>query len=195
MAAISPDGQRVAFTTTPAGSQLWVRDLDDKVARLVAVVGVSSQLFWSPDSRSVAFVDAGATSVGKLKRVDIATGRIQTLADAAKGTGAWSASGVIVITDPEGRNPRVPESGGELTPLTVRDKATETGHWWPIFLPDGRRFLYQALCADTSNNAWYLRHSTRRQPARESREQHLLRQLCAGAPVLPAQRHAHDAAL
>ena len=161
MAAISPDGQRVAFTTTPAGSQLWVRDLDDKVARLVAVVGVSSQLFWSPDSRSVAFVDAGATVLGKLKRVNIATGRIQTLADAAKGTGAWSASGVIVVTDPEGRISRVPSRAGNHA-LTVRDKATETGHWWPIFLPDGRRFFYPALCADTSNNASYPRHSTRR---------------------------------
>jgi Tol biopolymer transport system component len=157
-AAISPDGQRIVFTTTTDGKwQLWVRNLDDTVARLVPGVGLSTQLFWSPDSRSVAFTESGAASRGKLKRVDLATGRIQTLADAAAGTGAWSASGVIVITGPGNRLYRVPESGGELTPLTDLDQAShETGHWWPIFLPDGRRFLYQALSSDKSNNAWYL---------------------------------------
>ncbi len=157
MAAISPDGRHIAFTTTPSGGQLWVRDLDNGGARLVAAVGRATQLFWSADSRNVAFVDAGASNAGTLKRVDVATGKIQMITDAAKGTGAWSAAGVIIITGPDGRISRVPESGGELTPLTTLDQAShEIGHWWPIFLPDGRRFLYQALSSDPSNNGWYL---------------------------------------
>src|SRR6185436_8947992 len=87
----------------------------------------------------------------------VTTGKIQTLNEAAAGTGAWGASGVIVITGPDKRLYRLPSSGGQLTPLTVLDAAShETGHWWPIFLPDGRRFLYQAVGSDKSTNAWYL---------------------------------------
>jgi len=161
MAAISPDGQHIAFTTTTDGrGQLWVRNLDDSVARQVPGVGQATQLFWSPDSRSVAFVESTANSVGKLKRVDVATGRLQTLAEAAAGTGAWSPSGVIVITGPDKRLYRVPDSGGELTPLTELDLAKHEngGHWWPVFLPDGRRFLYQAISGAKfpADNAWYL---------------------------------------
>jgi Tol biopolymer transport system component len=158
--AISPDGQRIAFTTgNGAKTRLWVRNLDDRIARQVPGVGLAGQLFWSPDSRSVAFVEAGANNTGKLKRVDVATGKIQTIAEAASGTGAWSPSGVIVITGKgkDKRLQRVADSGGELTPVSVIDEAKhESGHWWPIFLPDGRRFLYLALSTDTSNNAWYL---------------------------------------
>jgi Tol biopolymer transport system component len=158
MAAISPDGQRIAFTTTiGAKSQLWVRNLDDTVARQVPGVGVSTQLFWSPDSSKVAFVEGVGNSPGTLKCVDLATGRIQKLAEDAAGTGAWSASGVIVITGKNKRLYKVPDSGGDLTQLTEFDQAShEVAHWWPVFLPDGRRFLYQALSTDKSNNAWYL---------------------------------------
>ena len=157
-AAVSPDGQRVAFTTTTDNKwQLWVRNLDDTVARQVPGVGIAGQLFWSPDSRNVAFVENAANGPGKLKRVDLTTSRIQTIAEEAAGTGAWSPSGVIVITGKDQRLHRVAESGGELTPVTELDQAKhEKGHWWPIFLPDGRRFLYQALSSEGSNNAWYL---------------------------------------
>src|SRR6185436_18825895 len=104
--AISPDGQHIAFVTAAATDgrpQLWVRNLDDRIARPVAGVGLAGQLFWSPDSRVVAFVQAGANDVGKLKSVDVTTGKIQTLNEAAAGTGAWGASGVIVITGPDKR--------------------------------------------------------------------------------------------
>jgi serine/threonine protein kinase/Tol biopolymer transport system component len=157
-AAVSPDGQRIVFTTTTNNTwRLWQRNLDDRVARPVPGVGVASQLFWSPDSRRVAFTETPANGVGKLKCVDLASGRIQVLTEAAMGTGAWSASGVIVITGQDRRLHQLPESGGGLAPLTELDPARdEVSHWWPIFLPDGRRFLYQAISRDKSKSAWYL---------------------------------------
>ena len=49
--------------------------------------------FWSPDSRSVGFF-----ADGKLKRIDIDGGSVQTLANASGGTGgAWNRDGVILF--------------------------------------------------------------------------------------------------
>ena len=50
--------------------------------------------FWSPDSRSVGFF-----ADGKLKRIDIDGGSVQTLANAHRGTGgAWNRNGMILFT-------------------------------------------------------------------------------------------------
>ena len=61
--------------------------------------------------------------------------------------GAWSAGGVIVFA-PEASGPlyRVPARGGEPTPVTSLDAARkQSGHRFPIFLPDGQHFLFAAL--------------------------------------------------
>jgi Tol biopolymer transport system component len=96
--------------------------------------------FWSPDSRSVAF-----TSDGKLRRVGIAGGDAQPLAEITDFRGgAWGASGDIVFSSNTNRGFfRVAESGGAVTPVTTLDEAhQEESHRWPSFLPDGRRFLF-----------------------------------------------------
>ena len=141
---ISPDGRQIAFVAhEPAGfDSVWVRPLDSLTARaLPGTEGVpvsSLRPFWSPDSRSIGFF-AG----GKLKRIDLAGGPSQVLADApdARG-GAWNQRGVIVFA-PTADGPlyRVPANGGAATPVT-KLQPPQVGHRWPIFLPDGRHFLY-----------------------------------------------------
>ena len=114
--AISPDGQRLVFVaSTDAKTQLWLRPLDSLTAQPLEGTEHASFPFWSPDNRSVAFF-----ADGKLKRIDIAGGQPQVLADAALGRGgAWSREGVILFV-PGTSTPiyRVPEAGGEVTPAT-----------------------------------------------------------------------------
>jgi serine/threonine protein kinase/Tol biopolymer transport system component len=137
---VSPDGQKLVFSgrsSSDGRRMLWVRALDSLEAKPLPDTDEGIEPFWSPDSRSVAF---GAQ--GKLKRVDLAGGRAQTLTDAGRlNGGAWSPSGVIVFS-PDYNMPlyRVAAMGGERVPVTPPG----TNARYPAFLPDGRHFLYYA---------------------------------------------------
>jgi Tol biopolymer transport system component len=82
---------------------------------------------------------------GEVKKIDLSGGLAQTLADAPSArSGTWSPEGVIVITR-EGTLYKVSATGGAPSPATTLDTSRgETDHVWPQFLPDGKRFLYQA---------------------------------------------------
>jgi Tol biopolymer transport system component len=142
-AAVSPDGNWLAFTASrPDGKTwLWIRSLESLAARALPGTEGASQPFWSPDSRLLGFF-AGA----KLKTVDVAGGAAQTLVDASGDPrgGTWSPDGTILLS-PSFQGPlfRIPATGGGLTQVTVLDAARkEQTHRWPSFLPDGRHFLY-----------------------------------------------------
>jgi Tol biopolymer transport system component len=150
--AISPDGRRLVFVGHDAtGRQLlYARTLDAATAaQLLPNTDGASLPFWSPNSRSVGFF-----AQGKLKTIDVATGRIQTLADAAGARGGtWNQDDVIVFVPlPAGGLYRVSAAGGEATPLTAGAGVTARG-WSPSFLPDGRHFLYFATSPGQPENA------------------------------------------
>ena len=94
-AAISPDGRTLAFVATKAKGEtlLYVRPLESLEARALPGTQEAGRPFWSPDSKSLAFV-AG----GKLKRIEVAGGSPISLCDAgyARG-GTWNEEGVIVF--------------------------------------------------------------------------------------------------
>ncbi len=138
--AISPDGKRLAFTGTGAdgATRIWVRDLDSIEARPLSGTEEAQSLFWSPDSRYLAF------GLGQeLKKIDVTGGPPQTLCQSAHpvGSGSWSKSGVIVFGG-RGSGPlqQVPEAGG--TPTAITELGQAVYHSFPFFLPDGRHFLY-----------------------------------------------------
>jgi hypothetical protein len=139
--AISPDGRRVVFSAAGDGqTRLWLRTLDAATAQPLAGTEGASFPFWSPDSRSIAFF-----AIGKLKRLDIGAGLPQTLTDAPLGQGgAWNQQDVILFSRAR-ISPlfRVPATGGEAVQATTF-LATQTGHRFPQFLPDGKRFLLYA---------------------------------------------------
>ena len=93
--ALSPDGRQLAYVATTEGqSRLWVRLLDDTTARALAGTEGASFPFWAPDGRAIGFF-----AEGKLKRVDLAGGAPQVLADAPNGRGGtWNPEGVILFT-------------------------------------------------------------------------------------------------
>ena len=53
--------------------------------------------------------------------------------------GTWNRDGMIIFGSSKGIF-RVPAEGGTPEAVTTLD-ANETGHFWPTFLPDGRRYL------------------------------------------------------
>jgi Tol biopolymer transport system component len=141
--AVSPDGRRVVSRISFEGKVLlWVHALDSLTAQPLAGTEDSSLPFWSPDSRFIGFF-----SKGKLRKIEVTGGPVQTLCDAPDPRGGtWNADGVIVFA-PKGGDVlyRVGAAGGTPVPLTALDTSRkETSHYHPRFLPDGRHFLYLA---------------------------------------------------
>ena len=151
--ALSPDGRHIAFNTTVDGQQqMWIRSLDSVTAkRLPGTEGSNGFMFWSPDSRSIAF----GTS-GKLKRLDLAQGTVQNICDSSldrRGTGgSWNRDGTIIFFVGGTGILRVAATGGEATPIPGFEKSEEVLKRWPQFLPDGRRFLYLATNAQKNKS-------------------------------------------
>ena len=137
--AISPDGRTLVSGGLADGKwQLWMRPLDSLIARPLEGTEGASYPFWSPDSKSIGFF-----AEGKLKRIDIAGGPAQTLANAREPRGgAWGPDGTIIFTPAiYGGLYRVPATGGEATPQTQLEPGQRSQRF-PSFLPDGRHFLF-----------------------------------------------------
>ncbi|MFI5381840.1 MAG: protein kinase, partial [Tepidisphaerales bacterium] len=140
--ALSPDGRQILFMA-PAhngnGSQWWLRPLDLEVAKPLPGTESSSQPFWSADSKSVGFF-----SHQTLKRIDVESGAVQTLADAPTPRGgAWNRDGTILFA-PAGNGPlyRIPATGGQPEQVTQQRSPQEASHRDPQFLPDGHHFFF-----------------------------------------------------
>src|SRR5262245_16896165 len=136
--AISPDGRQLVFSALNEGkSQLWVRPLDSLVVQPLAGTDGATYPFWSPDSASVGFF-----ADRQVKRIDIAGGAPQVLANADAGRGGtWSREGIILFGDSAGSVFRVPATGGEAVAVT-RTEPGQRSHRFPQFLPDGQHFIY-----------------------------------------------------
>jgi len=150
--AVSPDGRMMAFQAARNSlglSRIWLRRFDSLDASPVAGTEGATAVFWSPDSRSIAFYASG-----DLKRVDVAGGAPVTLVSGGVASllrGAWGPNGVILFTrEPGGPLYRVSASGGlPPEPATRFDAAAgDRGHFGPSFLPDGRHFLFTDIVSD-----------------------------------------------
>jgi eukaryotic-like serine/threonine-protein kinase len=142
--AMSPNGRHLAFVGRgQGGTALWLHSFDAPTARRLPGTEGAAGAFWSPDSSAVAFFTAT-----RLKRTSITGGEVVTLCDARFGSGGtWSADGVIVFAPSvDSALFRVPASGGTPAPVTQLDAAgEESAHLGPLFLPDGRHFVFGAI--------------------------------------------------
>jgi Tol biopolymer transport system component/predicted Ser/Thr protein kinase len=157
-AYVSPDGRRIAFPAAENGRiVLRIQSLDSLESRpLAGTEGVIGQVFWSPDSRFIAF-----SAPGKLKKVEASGGSPQTVCDipmAAWYGGGWSRDGVIDFGTIRGQGlMRVSAAGGAASPLTLLDLSRgEIFHTDPSFLPDGRHFVYQRYSSAEEKSGIYL---------------------------------------
>jgi len=139
--SLSPDGKTLAFVAAAADGrrQIWLRNLTEMQARLMAETGGASYPFWSPDGGSLGFF-----ADGKLKTIDLRGGSPRVLAEAPSGRGAtWGREGIILFApNITSSILRVPATGGKVEEVTKYDPKTESTQRWPEFLPDGRHFLY-----------------------------------------------------
>jgi predicted Ser/Thr protein kinase len=142
---VSPDGSKLAFTTTGEKGGIWVRDLSSLDARLLTGTRDAVAPFWAPDGRSLAF------GLGnKLMRVDTSGNPPQVLAEAqfTPGSGFWTNDGQIVFGHRgQGSLMRVAATGGVPVPMTQLENG-EVFHGLPSLLPDGHRFLYLRINRD-----------------------------------------------
>lgn len=145
--ALAPDGRTLAMVAYSAQANnyvLWTYEVGGRRTSLLDGTQGASYPFWSADGKFIGFF-----ADGKLKKVDVAGGKAQVLCDAPNGRGGtWNRDGVIVFapdaTGVEGLF-RVPSAGGSPVELTRPDTSRhEMSHRWPVFLPDGKHFLYMA---------------------------------------------------
>jgi eukaryotic-like serine/threonine-protein kinase len=144
--AISPDGRTLVIAMAVNGKrQLWLRPMDALQAQPMAFTDDAMYPFWSPDSRYIGFF-----AQGKLKKVAASGGPSQALCDAPNGVGgSWNRDDVILFT-PEITNAsiqRVSAAGGVPADVTKKIAGAQL---YPVFLPDGRHFLYLSLGAAES---------------------------------------------
>ena len=153
---VSPAGRHLAFVARDEESgrtALWIRALDSPQPRVLPGTEGASQPFFSPDGRMLAFF-----MKGRLVATDLKGERARTIAavHGAPAGGGWGADDVIVFADWTTGLYSVAATGGPIAPLTQLDHtALDVAHAWPQFLPDGRRFLYQVISADSSRTGVY----------------------------------------
>jgi Tol biopolymer transport system component len=111
--------------------------LDTLDARPLPTTESAAYPFWSPDSRFIGFF-----ADDQLKRIAVGGGPAQTVCDAPQPRGgAWDAEGIIVFSTNAGeRWYRVAAAGGGAMPIVIDRPNAE--NYWPVFLPDGRHFLF-----------------------------------------------------
>jgi len=162
---ISPDGSMVAFRARSVeGPDLWVRTLATGETRALPDTGQAFYPFWAPDSRRLAFF-----ARGQLMVVDVSGGLPERIADASQGRGGtWSDDDVILFTPTGGGTVhRVAAGGGIVTELTSLDASREeNAHYWPVWLPGGRAFVFFIRSTRPENNGIYLGHVDGRPPVR-----------------------------
>jgi eukaryotic-like serine/threonine-protein kinase len=139
---VSPDGKYLVVEAVDSTGipRAWLRPMNEVDVRPIPGTEGANRVYWSPDSREIAFVVAE-----KMQRVSI-TGSAPTLICAAPGGAdlSWGSRGLILMDGRTTDSLRVVAAGGgELKPASRVDRAGgEIGSAWPCFLPDGEHFLF-----------------------------------------------------
>jgi serine/threonine protein kinase/Tol biopolymer transport system component len=151
--SLSPDGRYLVFsagTNSGAKPVLFLRAMDSMALRPLAGTEEAAFPFWSPDSRSVAFV-----ANGKLKKIDLTGAPPQNLCDTGLfgDGGSWGPDGTILFASDRTGLRRVSAQGGASQNVLPLDSSRgEIELRWPHFLPDGKHFLYFSQNADAEKS-------------------------------------------
>jgi len=143
--ALSPDGTRLVYVggVSAAGSQLYLRAMDQLEAAPIRGTEGAAAPFFSPDGQWLGFF-----ADNKVKKISIDGGSAQTLAARPVGGGAsgsWGSDDTIVFSAGTGPLLRISAAGGVPTPLTtLNSKQGDVSHRWPEILPGGKAVLFVA---------------------------------------------------
>ena len=154
---LSPDGTMLMFHATDStGRAIWVRPLASTTAYKLPGTGSGGRPFWSADSKEIGFFEGG-----KFKKIAVGGGPVQLVADAGNASDGGWAKGMVLFDAGVGDSIRgIPASGGEIVPASTLDRSRgENQHAWPVPLPDGKHFLYQAFRLGSSRMS-YIRLGT-----------------------------------
>ena len=155
MVALSPDGRLLVFVAQAKGSppQLWLRELGSAESHPLEGTQNGYAPFWSPDCRWIGFF-----SDGKLKKMEATGGPVEALWDAPLGRGgAWNRDGLILFA-PNVSQPlyEIAAAGGPAKPVTYMDPSRqEVTQRWPVFLPDGKHYLFFVRAANQAATGIY----------------------------------------
>ncbi len=156
---LSPDGTMIAFQAFDTTGQvgIYIRPLNSLEPHLLVKIETpQSRPFWSPDSRQLAFFEAG-----QLKKISIAGGLAQIVCEATGVDGTWGKSGFILFDGGNADSIRQVQASGGVPFAASRIDHDHGEHMsaWPCFLPDGQHFLFIAD-RDSSNGDAVLKVGT-----------------------------------
>jgi serine/threonine-protein kinase len=144
IAAVSPRGDRIAYTAisaTSGGNILWLRATDRLESKALTTAGAAVRTpCFSPDGNWVAFTDGN-----DIKKVSVDGGPVIPLGvipDTPRGLN-WGANGIIVVGSASSGLFVIGERGG---PARLIQKAAEEGqNQYPLVLPDGNMVVYASV--------------------------------------------------
>jgi Tol biopolymer transport system component len=150
---ISPDGRLVVFGARDDNGQqqLWLRPFDAFEARPLDGTKGAQFAFWSPDGKHLGFFLAG-----RLRRIEVATGRVQPIGGVGstypRGA-SWGPDGTIVFAPNANAGIHaIDAAGGPSRQITTPDPdVPDSSHRWPYFLPDGEHFLFLSWTNDIAS--------------------------------------------
>jgi Tol biopolymer transport system component len=142
---VSPDGRMLAYYARGSdGPQtLVVRTLATGELREVpgsaTAAPTPNSIFWSRDSRQLVRGTASGAQV-----FDLSAGTVRPLCECRYNGGTWSQDGTILLGGFGLGDGISRVSPGERQPVAITKPDSSTGEQdtWPVFLPDGRRFLF-----------------------------------------------------
>ena len=157
--AISPDGRYLAFAAIDSNGikSLWAHDFSTN--KDWSLPGTESDyippVFWSPNSRFIGFT---TTTDSKLKKIDIKGSPPKDICDLphyAVG-GSWNKNDEIILGMlAEGLMLVSPDGSVSLLAKPNPD-LTETNYFWPVFLSDGKHFLFQISATKSERSGLYV---------------------------------------
>jgi len=154
LTALSADGSSIVFVAQGKGENapemLFVRSLGELDARSLPGTERAAQPFFSPDGRWVAFF-----AESELRKVPIAGGPVQRLAEVRDPRGGWWGSDGNIVYAPDRVSGatlwRVPGDGGSPQQLTTLEAGSRV-HLFPQVLPGARAVVYTSSATPGAYN-------------------------------------------
>ena len=155
MPGISPDGKMLAYVLQSSEGKraLWIRPIGSDTAQQLSGTEDANGFLWSTDSRKIVF-----TASGMLKRIDLPGGSPQPIGQVGGIRGGDYRNGVILLARvSDNVISQVADTGGAITPITkLNPERKGSQHAVPVFLPDGKHFLYIDADAKLEDTALFV---------------------------------------